>query len=152
MTTNNDVSIIKYVGLFALLYAILMAFFNLLAHGLDIDFGTGANIAMLMGAAMATYNQFVINNKRAPKQSEKNKIALGCLLSTFAISAVGILILISVALGAPGLSEITGILPKLPALTWIVIMTVVTLFHYLMLNLSFGWHANKYAKKIQLKA
>jgi len=152
MPTKDDVSIIRYVGLFALLHAALMAIFNLIAHGFDIDFGSGANIAMLMGASIITSNQFVAINKRAPKQSEKNKIILGCLLATFAISVVGVLILISVALGFQGLTEISRILPRLSALTWLVIMTAVTLFHYLMLNLSFGWHANKYAKKIQLKA
>jgi|GEM_PF-634136 len=152
MTSENKVSTIKYVGLFALLYAILMAFFDLIAHGFDIDLGSGTNIAMLMGAAMVTSNQFVTINKRAPKQPEKNKIVLGCLLSSFVISVVGALLLIIIALGPQGLAEITRILPKLSALTWLVIMAAVTLFHYLMLNLSFGWHANRYAKKIQLKS
>ena len=152
MTSENEVSIIKYVELFALLYAILMAFFNLIAHGFDIDLGSGTNIAMLMGASVVTSNQFVTINKRAPEQSEKNKIILGCLLSSFAISVAGVLILISIALGTQGLAEITRILPRLSTLMWLVIMAAVTLFHYLMLNLSFGWHANRYAKKIQLKA
>lgn len=152
MTSKTEVSIIKYVGLFALLYAILMAFFNFLAHGLGIDLGSGANIAMLMGASVITSNQFVTINKRAPKRPEKTKIILGCLLSSFAISVAGALILISVALGAQGLTEIMRILPRLSTLTWLVIMAAVTLFHYLMLNLSFGWHANRYATKIQLKA
>ncbi|MCQ4312827.1 ABZJ_00895 family protein [Pseudomonas stutzeri] len=152
MTSENEVSIIKYVGLFALLYAILMAFFNYIAHGLDIDLGSGANIAMLMGASVITSNQFVTINKRAPEKTEKNKMILGCLLSSLAISIVGTLILISVALGTQGLAEITSILPRLSSLTWLIIMTAVTLFHYLMLNLSFGWHANRYATKIQLKA
>ncbi len=153
MTSENEVSIIKkYVGLFSLLYAILMAFFNVLARGFDIDLGSGTNIAMLMGASVVTSNQFVTINKRAPKRSEKNRIILGCLLSSFAISVVGVLILVSIALGIQGLADITRVLPRLSALMWLVIMTAVIFFHYLMLNLSFGWHANRYAKKIQLKA
>lgn len=152
MTTNNEVPIIKYVGFFALLYAILMTFFNLLAHGFDIDLGSGTNIAMLMGASVVTSNQFVTINKRAPKKQEKNKLILGCLLSAFSISVVGVLILISIALGTQGLAEIIRIFPRLSALMWLIIMASVTLFHYLMLNLTFGWHANRYAKKIQLKA
>jgi len=71
MASENEVSIIKYVGLFALLYAILMTFINLLAHGFDIDLGSGTNIAMLMGASMVTSNQFVTINKRAPKVREE---------------------------------------------------------------------------------
>lgn len=152
MTLKNKVSVTKYVGLFALLNAILMLFFNVLAHGFDIDLGSGANIAMLMGASIVTSNQFVTINKRAPDKTEKNKLILGCLLSSVAISVAGVAILIFVALGPQGLTEITRILPRLSILTWLAIMTAVTLFHYLMLNLSFGWHANRYATKIQLKA
>ncbi|WP_256681135.1 ABZJ_00895 family protein [Pseudomonas sp. IC_126] len=152
MILKNEVSVINYVGLFALLNAALMLFFNVLAHGFDIDFGSGANIAMLMGASMTTSNQFVSINKRAPNKSEKNKLILGCLLSSAAISATGVAILFFVALGPQGLIEITRFLPRLSTLTWLAIMTAVTLFYYLMLNLSFGWHANRYATKIQLKA
>ncbi|WP_217474743.1 ABZJ_00895 family protein [Stutzerimonas stutzeri] len=152
MTSKNEISITKYVGLFALLNAILMIFFNSLAHGFDIDLGSGANIAMLIGASMITSNQFVTINKRAPDKAEKNKLILGCLLSSIAMSIAGVAILISVALGPQGLTEITRILPKLSTLTWLVIIGAVTLIHYLMLNLSFGWHANKLASKIQSKA
>lgn len=152
MTSNNEVSIKKYVGLFALLYTALMALFNILAHSFEIDVGSGANIAMLMGASVITSNQFVAINKRAPDKAERIKITLGCLLSSFAISALGVLILISVALDFQELTEITKILPKLSTVTWLIIMTAVTLFHYLVLNLSFGWHANRHATKLQLKS
>lgn len=152
MASKNEVSVTKYVGLFALLNALLMLFFNVLAHGFDIDLGSGANIAMLMGASIITSNKFVTTNKRAPNKAEKNKLTIGCLISSFAISAAGFAILISVALGPQALTEITTILPALFTLTGLVIITVVTLFYYLMLSLSFGWHANKSAKKIQSKA
>ncbi len=142
MTSKNEISVIKYVGLFALLNAALMLFFNVLAHGFDIDLGSGANIAMLMGASIATSNQFVTINKRAPNKTEKNKLILGCLLSSVAISVAGVAILISVALGPQGLAEITSFLPALSIQTWLIVISAVTLFYYLMLNLSFGWHAN----------
>lgn len=151
MTSKNEVSVAKYVGLFALLNTILMVFFNVLAHGFDIDLGSGANIAMLMGASIVTSNQFVAINKRAPDKTEKNKLILGCLLSSITISAAGVAIFISVALGPQGLTEITSIIPALSTLTWLVIITAVSLLYYLMLNLSFGWHANKTATKSQLK-
>ena len=95
MTSKNEISVVKYVGLFALLNAALMLFFNVLAHGFDIDLGSGANIAMHMGASIATSNQFVAINKRAPNKTEKNKLILGCLLSSVAISVAGVSILIS---------------------------------------------------------
>lgn len=152
MTSKNEISVVKYVGLFALLNAALMLFFNVLAHGFDIDLGSGANIAMLMGASIATSNQFVAINKRAPNKTEKNKLILGCLLSSVAISVAGVAILISVALGPQGLTEITSILPALSIQTWLIIISAVTAFYYLMLNLSFGWHAKKLAMRIQSKA
>lgn len=149
MTSNDNISIGKYVGLFALLYALTMALFNILAHGFDIDLGPGANIAILMAASMVTSNQFATINRRAPRKAEKTKIILGCLLSSFAISAFGVLTLTFIAVGIQETMEITSILPQLSTLTWLVIVTAVTLFHYLVLNLSFGWHATKYASKIQ---
>ncbi|WP_407291495.1 ABZJ_00895 family protein [Stutzerimonas zhaodongensis] len=152
MTSKNEISVIKYVGLFALLNAALMLFFNVLALGFDIDFGSGANIAILMGASVVTSNQFVTANKRAPDKSEKNKLIFGCLLSAIAISIVGVAILISIAFGPRGLAEIKSILPALSMQTWFVIISAVTFFHYLMLSLSFGWHANRLAMKIQSKA
>jgi uncharacterized membrane protein len=152
MTSKSKVPVIKYVGLFALLNAALMLFFNVLAHGFDIDLGSGANIAMLMGASMTTSYQFVTINKRAPDKTEKHKLILGCLLSSVAISVAGVAILISVALGPQGLAEITSILPALSIQTWLVVITAATLFYYLMLSLSFGWHANKLATNIQSKA
>lgn len=151
MTSKNEISVIKYVGLFALLNAALMLFFNVLAHGFEIDLGSGANIAMLMAASIVTSNQFVAINKRAPDKTEKNKLILGCLLSSVAISAAGVAILISVALGPQGLVEITRILPALSTQTWLIMIIAVTLFYYLMLSLSFGWHANKLAAKIRSK-
>ena len=152
MTSKNEISVVKYVGLFALLNAALMLFFNVLSHGFDIDLGSGANIAMLMGASIITSNQFVTINKRAPDKREKNKLILGCLISSVAISIAGVAILISVVLGPQGITEITRIVPALSAPTWLIIISAVTSFYYLMLNLSFGWHANKLAMRIQAKA
>ncbi|QUE77464.1 ABZJ_00895 family protein [Stutzerimonas stutzeri] len=152
MTSKNEIPVVKYVGLFALLNAALMLFFNVLAYGFDIDLGSGANIAMLMGASIITSNQFVAINKRAPDKREKNKLILGCLLSSVAISIAGVAILISVVLGPKGITETTKALPTLSTPTWLIIISAVTAFYYLMLNLSFGWHANKLAMRIQAKA
>lgn len=152
MTSKNEISVINYVGLFALLNAALMLFFNVLAYGFDIDLGSGANIAMLMGASIITSNEFVTINQRAPDKTEKYNLILGCLLSSVAISIAGVAILISVVLGPQGITEITGIFSALSAPTWLIIISAVTSVYYLMLNLSFGWHANKLAMKIRSKA
>lgn len=152
MTSNDNVSIGKYVGLFTLLQIFLMALFSVLYHSLDIDLGSSTNIAMLMAAAIVTSNQFVTKNKRAPRKTEKNKLVLGCILSSFSISALGALALILIFFGPQGFSEIKGILPQLSALTWLAIFAVVTFIHYLALNLSFGWYANRTASKIVSKA
>jgi len=129
-----------------------MALFNILAHGFDIDLGSGANIAILMGASVVTSNQFVTTNKRAPREAEKKNLIFGCLLSSFAISISGALILISIFLDIQDLLEIARILPELLGFTWLAILAAITLFHYLVLNLSFGWHANRHATKLQLKS
>lgn len=151
MESNNEVSTKKYIGLFTLLYASIMTLFNILLHGFDVDLGSGANTVMLMAASLITSNKFVTINKRAPKKAEKNKLIFGCLLSSFAISILGVIILISIALGAQGFTGITRTLPKLPALAWLTILIAVTLLYYFMLNLSFGWYANRYATKISTK-
>ena len=70
MTSKNEISVIEYVGFFALLNAALMLFFNVLAHGFDIDLGSGANIAMLMGASIATS---ICNNQQKSAEQDRKK-------------------------------------------------------------------------------
>jgi hypothetical protein len=147
MEQNNSVGTKRYIVLFSLTYAGLFALVNVLAHGFNIDIGSGANIGMFIGASSATAIWFVNANKRAPSGPEKKKLIWGCLASSFAISIAGASLVVYIVFGGQGLTEILALLGALHFAIWLLILFAVTLLYYWLLRLTFGWQANMFAKK-----
>ncbi|MDP4537476.1 ABZJ_00895 family protein [Alkalimonas collagenimarina] len=145
--SQEDVNIKRYVFVFSGYYAAFMCVINVLAYGFDIDLGSSANMAILIGSGYAAAIKFVVELGRAPSAKERRLLSLGCLLSSFIISALGVLIVIPVVLGSGAWEEISELFKTLSPLVWIAITLVIGLLYYFVLTLIFGWMAKKHATK-----
>jgi hypothetical protein len=144
---NTPASVMKYILFFSAIYAGFMICVNILVHVFNIDIGSGANIAMLIGAGYGAAIKFVQDTKRPPSKYEKRLLSFGCLVSSFLISLVGVAIIIPLALGSSGLAELKQLLNELSITASLLIPVFIGLLYYAILNTLFGWAANKYAAK-----
>jgi hypothetical protein len=139
-------SLNRYWMTFAAIYGGAMLLVNVLVHGFDLDLGSGANLAMLFAAGYGTAIKFVTDNKRAPDAAEKRKLALGSLAIAWLLSIFAVVLMV-IGLGEDVSRELFEVLQKVPAVVWILIVSVITLLYYLLLNLMYGWGARRYAAK-----
>ena len=145
--SKEEVNLKKYFLIFSGYYFVFMAVINILAHGFDIDLGSGANIAMLMSAGYGAAIKFVTDVGRHPSTKEKRLLSLGCLTASFLISALVFIIAIPVAIGVGVFEGISAIFSSISPAIWLGIFTVVGLLYYFALSIIFGWGARKYAEK-----
>ena len=144
---EDRVNLKKYILIFSAIYAGIFVFVNVLLHGFNIDVGSGANMAMLIGAGYGSAINFVNDNERAPDKKESNILALLCFLSTAVISIFGTFILTLFVMSGAEAEGLKELLSSLSPVIWIIIASVIGFFYFLILKLIFGWGANKYASK-----
>jgi hypothetical protein len=145
---NNNISVIRYIALFSAVYAGLMLLLNAFVYGFNIDIGSSANIAMLLGAAYGAIIKFVSDQKRMPSKSEKQKLIWGCILSSFAIS-LAIVATVLISMVSPSAwEELKDLLHQISIPVWLGIFLLVTLLYYAVLNFIYGWGAKQLAKKL----
>lgn len=145
---NNNISVIRYIALFSAVYAGLMLLLNAVVYGFNIDIGSSANIAMLLGAAYGAIIKFVSDQKRTPSQSEKRKLIWGSILSSFAVS-LAIVATALISMASPSVwGELKQLLHQVSIPVWLGIFLLVTLLYYAVLNFIYGWGAKQLAKKL----
>jgi hypothetical protein len=144
---EDRINLTKYILIFSAIYAGIFGFVNVLLHGFNIDVGSGANMAMLIGAGYGAAINFVNDNERAPDKKESNILALFCFLSTAVISVFGTLILTFLVMSGTEAEGLKELLSSLSPVIWVIIFSVIGVFYFLILKLIFGWGANKYASK-----
>ncbi len=75
MMNESDAKLTKYVLIISGYYLAFMFVVNILAHGLNIDLGLSANIAMLFGVGYASAMKFVNDLKRSPSKKERRLLS-----------------------------------------------------------------------------
>jgi len=148
MEQNNSSQIKNYLILFLLIYTSLTTALILISYIFDFDPGSGGNIGITIGASFYTSFKFVNEHKRAPNKYEKNYLVWGCLAILIIVSLLAAGLYISIVAGPEGFQELLDLYNELPGSIWIGIYFGVTLFLYVLLNLSFGWQARKIAAKL----
>jgi peptidoglycan biosynthesis protein MviN/MurJ (putative lipid II flippase) len=144
---KNNISLIRYIALFSVIYAALMLLFNAVVYGFNIDIDSSANIAMLLGASYGTIARFVSEQKRTPNTLEKRKLIWGSILSSFIVSLAVVATVLTILGNPEAWDELNQLIHQLSIPIWLGIIAFVTLLYYIVLNLVYGWGAKQFAKK-----
>lgn len=138
---QGDVNLKKYLLRFFLIHIALMVLLGFVSSVLNIDFGSGMSVVILMCSAMYTVGAFIQDNKRAPNQSEKNKLVW---YSFFIL--LGLSMIIGASLLLPLIAHV-GLTSLLDDIGTLIFSSLFFLFliaiQIILLYLCYGWLANK---------
>lgn len=135
---EDSVSVMKYCGIFALVYAGLMLAVNTLFHALNVDLGAGANAGMAIAAACGGVAAFVKDHGRSPSKGERRKLTWGSIAASILISLIGFFIMLTLA-GHDPWAVFNEIFVKITPVLFGVAFIIVTLIYYLFLGVCYWW-------------
>lgn len=143
-TNAANVTIRRYLRLFAFVYFCASIVGDLLIIYFEIDRNIGLSLGMLMASAFITGAKFVMDKKRCPEKEERQKLIWGSLLLSIVISVIVPLLMIYVNVGLEGIKSLAALL-AIPQLYWIIAVAIMTLVYWIVLTLSYGWGVKKFA-------
>ena len=124
----------RYCIFFALAYGALLALVNIAIAVFNIEVGSALNIASLVAAIYISAYKFAKEQDRIPEKTEKKKIAVGCLLTAYAISLI-IAIITALLSGLSFTALFQGISPVMLFMS----IVIVTIIYLTAIYLSYGW-------------
>lgn len=149
---TSDISIKKYLGIFALTYSVSAIALTAISFWLDLSNNTGTSIAILLVAAMVTSGIFVKDNKRVPSKSERNRLLWGSFGASWLISIILTLIVLALFTNK---TEQAALLELMLGLGWIIIGLVVlfvSVLHWFILFLVYKLTAKRQLAALEKKA
>jgi peptidoglycan biosynthesis protein MviN/MurJ (putative lipid II flippase) len=145
---NRNVSVVPYVALFSTVYAGLLLMLNAIVYGLNVDIGSSASVAMLLGAAYSTIAKFVSEHKRTPKKSERQKLIWGSILASFIVSLIVVATVLMLVANPAMWEELDQLFQQISVGVWLGILVLATLLQYIVLSLVYGWGAKHIARRL----
>jgi hypothetical protein len=133
---GESVSVVRYCGIFGIVYAALLFAVNVLDHGFGMDLGRGVTSATLIAAAYGAVSFFLKDNGRVPDARERRRLTWGSIFISYVVSIV----VASVVLSATGTSfwaMLSEINQKVTPILLGVAVIIVTLLYYLFLGLCY---------------
>jgi len=131
----------KYILIFSAAYMLAMIIIATLETFFKAP--SGSSVICLMSGGCCAASFFVKDYQRIPEPSEKKTLVWGCFFASIIISIIATIVSLMI------FSEIAPFLEaiiELPIWIWIFALSFTALIHYLVLSLSFGWIAKRFAK------
>jgi hypothetical protein len=146
---TQNISVMRYWGLFALIYTMLLFAVIIAAEVLELKSNSGTNIGILLAAGFATSCLFVKKQGRAPVKAEARRLALGSCAAAVGVSllATGFIFLIA---SAEEKKVIAALLQEISGGLLAIIMVIAFGITYAALIIAYGWGARKF-EQILLK-
>lgn len=147
---QKHVTLSRYYLMFAGIYAGALAGVGVLLSVLGFNSGTGANIGILLGAAVLTAGLFLKEQGRAPTASEKHHLSIGSTFAATIVSAIAAAGLYAI-LSTEEKAELSGVLNSVSLGMFAVIGIVYLALSYGVMRVAYGWVAEKMSQKIMIK-
>ncbi|MBJ8419031.1 ABZJ_00895 family protein [Acinetobacter courvalinii] len=131
----------KYILTFSAAYALAMIIIAILETFFKAP--SGSSIICLISGGSCAAAFFVKDYQRIPEPSEKKALVWGCFFASIIISIIATIISIMIF---PETAPFLAAIAELPIWIWLFAISFTALLHYLVLSLSFGWMAKRFAK------
>ncbi len=128
--------IIRYLGIFGLIYAGLIVSLNVLDRGFDVNLGNAANTAILIGSVYGAASFFVRDHGRVPDARERRRLTWASVLISYAISITALSFLLHLD-GASVGALLKEVNEKMTPILFGVAVIILTLIYYLFLGLCY---------------
>jgi hypothetical protein len=148
MSNGSDVSILRYLGNFVLIYIFLLVLVSVALSLFGSDTNPGLSIVTLGATGGLVMNLFIKRERRPPSLSEKNKLIWGSLMIAFIVDIIVFVVLLMFG----GLEGRLGSGNR-DLLIMITIGTLlfVCLISYFALRWVYGSQAEKYSEQYEKK-
>ncbi|MBU0800466.1 MAG: ABZJ_00895 family protein [Alphaproteobacteria bacterium] len=135
---RTSVSIIKYCGIFALVYAGLMFAMGMLSKAFDFNSSVSVNTGMLIAGAWVGTAAFLQDHRRSPNKHERRRLMGGSLAASVIVSLVGFYVTASFA-GRDPILIFTEIVREITPVIFAVAVVIVMVGYYTILGLCYWW-------------
>lgn len=146
--TDTSPSLAKYIGVFAVCYALCLLILNIVTASFDIQLGRGVEIGVLVASIYVAAASFAGKQSRGPSRAEGLKLALGSLAATYVVSLAAGYIALTIA-GIPPLDVVSAFVQRYGLGVVAASVAFVTLLYFVMLAILYCWFGRLVARQQQ---
>jgi len=140
---EDQVSIIKYLTLFYIVYLVVNLTVSAILDRVEVDSVPGLSTVIVVICAAYIAKNFVSHQGRAPNERERRQLSLGALMVSYLVSA-SMLVIYTILLDM-NFSTYLEILEIIPAWLWLILVVIVSALYFLTFYYIFGPGARRMA-------